>query len=137
MRHAEQMSKGELEYKAKIIESNDNGWKDEFVLVLVSLPILFYWVGLFFFFFSDDPEIRNKLDLFFEYFKNLPYWYQAIFIGVVSADLWIKGADIMRKKIMLKPLNILESAAVQMPMKTVASLILLVAAGVFAYTELS
>ena len=38
---------------------------------------------------------------------------------------------------MSKPLNISESAAVQMPMKTVASLILLVAAGVFAYTELT
>jgi len=36
-----------------------------------------------------------------------------------------------------KPMNISESAAVQMPMKTVASLILLVAAGVFAYTELT
>ena len=36
-----------------------------------------------------------------------------------------------------KPLNISESAAVQMPRKTVASLILLVAAGVFAYTELT
>jgi len=36
-----------------------------------------------------------------------------------------------------KPLNISEEAAVQVPMKTVASLILLVAAGVFAYTELT
>ena len=35
------------------------------------------------------------------------------------------------------PLNISESAAVQMPMKTVASLIVLVAMGVFAYTELT
>ena len=34
-------------------------------------------------------------------------------------------------------LKISESAAVQMPMKTVASLILLVAAGTFAYTELT
>ena len=38
---------------------------------------------------------------------------------------------------MSKPLNISESAAVQMPMKTVASLIILVAMGVFAYTELT
>ncbi len=38
---------------------------------------------------------------------------------------------------MTKPLNISEEARVQMPMKTVASLILLVAAGVFAYTELT
>ena len=36
-----------------------------------------------------------------------------------------------------KPLNISESASVQMPMKTVASLIILVAMGVFAYTELT
>ena len=36
-----------------------------------------------------------------------------------------------------KPLNISEEAAVQMPMKTVASLIVLVAMGVFAYTELT
>ena len=36
-----------------------------------------------------------------------------------------------------KPLNIFESAAVQMPMKTVASLIILVSMGVFAYTELT
>ena len=36
-----------------------------------------------------------------------------------------------------KPLNISESASVQMPMKTVASLIVLVAMGVFAYTELT
>ena len=36
-----------------------------------------------------------------------------------------------------KPINISESASVQMPMKTVASLIILVAMGVFAYTELT
>ena len=36
-----------------------------------------------------------------------------------------------------QPLNISESASVQMPMKTVASLIILVAMGVFAYTEVT
>ena len=37
--HAEKMAKGEIEYKAKVIESNDKGWKDEFVLVLVELRV--------------------------------------------------------------------------------------------------
>ena len=92
--HAERLAKGEIEYKAKVIESNDNGFKDEFVLILVSIPILLLGWSVF----SDDPEIRNKLDTFFEYFSNLPYWYQAIFIGVVSAIYGLKGADIMRKK---------------------------------------
>ena len=36
-----------------------------------------------------------------------------------------------------KPLNISESASVSMPMKTVASLIFLVAAGVLAFTEIT
>jgi hypothetical protein len=93
MRHAEKMSTGEIEYKAKVIESNDKGWKDEFVLVLISIPILILGYSVF----TDDPEIRNRLDIFFEYFKQLPYWYQAIFIGVVSAIYGLKGADIMRK----------------------------------------
>ena len=94
MHHAEQMSKGEIEYKAKVIESNDNGFKDEFVLILISIPIILLGWSVF----SDDPTIRDRIDLFFEYFKNLPYWYQAIFIGVVSAIYGLKGADIMRKK---------------------------------------
>ena len=92
--HSEKMAKGEIEYKTKIIESNDNGFKDEFVLILISLPILILGWSIF----SDDPEIRTKLDMFFEYFKNLPYWYQAIFIGIISAIYGLKGADIMRKK---------------------------------------
>ena len=93
MRHAEKMSTGQIEYKAKVIESNDKGWKDEFVLVLVSLPILVLVYSIF----TDDPTIRDRLDNFFEYFKQLPYWYQAIFIGIVSAIYGLKGADIMRR----------------------------------------
>ena len=93
-KHAEKLANGELEYKKEIIASNDKGWKDEFVLILVSVPILLLGYSVF----SDDPTIRDRIDLFFEYFKNLPYWYQAIFIGVVSAIYGLKGADIMRKK---------------------------------------
>ena len=93
MRHAEKMSTGEIEYKAKVIESNDQGYKDEFVLILISMPICILAWSIF----SDDPEIHTKLTLFFEYFNQLPYWYQAIFIGVVSAIYGLKGADIMRK----------------------------------------
>ena len=52
--HAEKMSRGEIEYKSKIIETNEKGWKDEFVLILVSLPILLLAYSVF----SDDPAIR-------------------------------------------------------------------------------
>ena len=91
--HAEKMARGDIEFKSKIIESNDRGWKDEFVLILVSLPILLLAYSVF----SNDPAIRERLDLFFTYFKDLPYWYQAIFIGVVSAIYGLKGANIMKR----------------------------------------
>ena len=47
--------------------------------------------------FSDDPEIMTKVDNFFNKFNSMPFWYQALFIGVVSAIYGLKGADIMKK----------------------------------------
>ena len=54
-RHAEKLANGELEYKKEIIASNDKGWKDEFVLILVSLPILLLVWSVF----SNDPNIKT------------------------------------------------------------------------------
>ena len=93
-KHAERLASGELEYKKEIIKSNDQGFKDEFVLILVSLPILLLVWSVF----SDDPEITTKIDLFFKYFKALPMWFQILFVSVVGAIYGIKGTDIMRRK---------------------------------------
>ena len=93
-KHAERLASGELEYKKEIIKSNDQGYKDEFVLILVSLPILLLVWSVF----SDDPEIKTKIDLFFKYFKELPMWFQILFVSVVGAIYGIKGTDIMRRK---------------------------------------
>ena len=41
---------------------------------------------------------NQKVEMFFEYFNNMPFWYQALFIGVVSAIYGLKGADIIKKK---------------------------------------
>ena len=93
MKHAERMASGELEYKKAIKTNNNQGWKDEFVLILVSAPVMLLIWSIF----SDDPEIMAKLEKFFEQFNNMPFWYQALFIGVVSAIYGLKGADIMKK----------------------------------------
>ena len=91
--HASKMARGELEYKQAIVQSHQ-GWKDEFVLILVASPeMLLIWS-----IFSDDPEIMIKVDRFFEYFNTMPFWYQALFIGVVSAIYGLKGADIIKRK---------------------------------------
>ena len=92
--HAEKMANGELEYTQLIKTDQQGSFKDEFVLILISLPILLLGWSVF----SNDPDIHTKLTLFFEYFNQLPYWYQAIFIGVVSAIYGLKATDIMKKK---------------------------------------
>ena len=92
--HAQKMASGEVEYQASVRQSNDQGYKDEFVLILVSAPVLLLIWSVF----SGDPEIQFKLDMFFEKFGSLPFWYQSIFIGVVASIYGLKTAYIMKKK---------------------------------------
>jgi len=91
--HASKMARGELEYKQAVMTNNQQGWKDEFVLILVAAPVMLLIWSIF----SDDPEIMAKVEKFFEYFNNMPFWYQALFIGVVSSIYGLKGAEIMKR----------------------------------------
>ena len=89
MVHAQKMANGEIEYQQVVRKSQDNGWKDEFVLILISLPILLLIWSVF----SDDPLIKEKIDIFFEQFAALPMWYQMLFVGVVGSIYGLKGVD--------------------------------------------
>ena len=94
MLHAQKMARGEVEMQQIVRSDQQNSLKDEFVLLLVSAPVLLLIWSVF----SDDPQIKEKIDLFFEYFKNMPMWFQILFISVVGAVYGIKGTEIMRKK---------------------------------------
>jgi hypothetical protein len=37
---AQRMASGELEYSGKLLESRNSDWKDEFILILLSVPIV-------------------------------------------------------------------------------------------------
>ena len=59
--HAERMAKGEIEYQGQLLEARQSDWKDEFILILLSLPIgLLAWAV-----FSDDPAVMEKMKYFF------------------------------------------------------------------------
>ena len=92
MNHAQKMADGQIDYQKAVMDNNNQGWKDEFVLILVSSPVMLLIWSIF----SDDPEIMEKVEKFFQQFNNMPFWYQALFIGVVSAIYGLKGADIMK-----------------------------------------
>ena len=90
--HAEKMARGEEAYQGKLLEARQNDYKDEFVLVIISAPIIvLMWAVM-----SDDPTAMEKVKLFFEYFQSLPKWFTNLWILVVASIFGIKGTQIFR-----------------------------------------
>ena len=90
--HAEKQSRGEEKYQGKLLEARQNDYKDEFVLIILSAPIVVLaWAVL-----SDDPQAMEKVKLFFEYFSTLPSWFTNLWILVVASIFGIKGTQIFR-----------------------------------------
>ena len=92
--HAEKMAKGELDYSGKLLEARQSDWKDEFVLIVLTLPILVIAYGVF----SDDPTASAKIKEFFEQFQQLPSWFTNLWILVVASIYGIKGTQIFKGK---------------------------------------
>jgi len=90
--HATKMARGEESYQGKLLEARQNDYKDEFVLVIISAPIIvLMWAVM-----SDDPTAMEKVKLFFEYFQSLPKWFTNLWILVVASIFGIKGTQIFR-----------------------------------------
>ena len=91
---AQKMARGESEYQGKLLEARQSDWKDEFVLVVLTLPILVIAWGVF----SDDPGASAKIKEFFEQFQQLPSWFTNLWILVVASIYGIKGTQIFKGK---------------------------------------
>ena len=89
---AAKMARGESEYQGKLLEARQSDWKDEFVLVVLTLPILVIAYGVF----SEDPNAASKIKEFFEQFQQLPSWFTNLWILVVASIYGIKGTQIFR-----------------------------------------
>ena len=94
MNHAQKMAEGKAEYQGKLLESINSDWKDEFILILLSMPILMLGFSVW----SDDPTHMEKMQLFFDYFSQLPFWYQTIFVGVIASVYGLKATDLIKRK---------------------------------------
>ena len=92
--HAEKQSRGEEAYQGKLLEARQSDWKDEAVLVILTLPILVIAWGVF----SDDPNASQKIKEFFEQFQQLPSWFTNLWILVVASIYGIKGTQIFKGK---------------------------------------
>ena len=78
--------------RVNLLEARQTDLKDEFVLVIISAPIIvLMWAVM-----SDDPAAMEKVKLFFEYFQSLPSWFTNLWILVVASIFGIKGTQIFR-----------------------------------------
>ena len=91
---AQKMARGESEYQGKLLEARQSDWKDEAVLIILTLPILVIAYGVF----SDDPNASVKIKEFFEQFQQLPSWFTNLWILVVASIYGIKGTQIFKGK---------------------------------------
>ena len=89
---AAKMARGESEYQGKLLEARQSDWKDEFVLIVITLPILVIAWGVF----SDNPVAMEKVKIFFEHFAALPTWFSTLWILVVGSIFGIKGTQIFK-----------------------------------------
>jgi uncharacterized ion transporter superfamily protein YfcC len=90
--HAARMARGETEYQGKLLEARQSDWKDEFILLILSAPVVVLaWAVV-----SEDPAAMDKVKLFFEYFSQLPQWFTNLWILVVASVYGIKGTQIWR-----------------------------------------
>ena len=98
--HAERQARGEEAYQGKLLEARQSDWKDEFVFIILSAPIVVLaWAVI-----SDDPSAMDKVKIFFDHFQSLPSWFTNLWILVVASIFGIKGTQIFRngkKKIIM------------------------------------
>ena len=90
--HAERMARGEESYQGKLLEARQNDYKDEIVLCILTLPIVILAWAVW----TDDPDAMTKVNIFFEYFANLPKWFKNLWILVCASIFGIKGTQIFR-----------------------------------------
>ena len=90
--HAERMARGEEKYQGKLLEARQNDYKDEIVLGILTLPIVVLAWSVW----TEDPAALEKVNVFFEYFSNLPKWFTNLWILVVASVFGIKGTQIFR-----------------------------------------
>ena len=90
--HAAKMARGEEAYQGKLLEARQADYKDEIVLAILTLPIIVLAWSVW----TEDPEAMRKIEIFFEYFSNLPKWFTNLWILVVASVFGIKGTQIFR-----------------------------------------
>jgi len=85
----EKQIKGEMDWDIEAIKGSKDSWKDEWILILWSVPMIMIWI----------PPLQVYVESGFLALKdNVPDWYFWTWGAIVSASYGIKGATKFFKK---------------------------------------
>jgi hypothetical protein len=87
-------SEARAQWEAESARAGANGWKDEFVTIMVWFP----FTTLFFSALFGKEEVMQRVMLSFEYMDKTPSWYQYTFVAVTLAAVGIRmGKEIVNR----------------------------------------
>ena len=72
----------EKDYDLAALHQTQYSWKDEFALLIITLPFIASFV----------PGLQDYIATGFTYISNTPEWYQMAFMGAIAASLGIRWA---------------------------------------------
>ena len=81
------MARGEEAYQGKLLEARQSDWKDEAVLIILSLPVLVLAYAVI----SDDPTAMDKVKLFLRDVLAAPVMVHKFMDPCRGEYLWYKG----------------------------------------------
>ena len=72
---------GEIDWDIEMAKSSDGSWKDEWLTVIFTLPLLLLMFGEY-----------DRVSDFFHILDTAPYWYQYLLGTIVAASFGFRGA---------------------------------------------
>lgn len=79
----EKQIKGEIDWDVQAVKNSGGSWKDEYLTILFSVPLLLCFL----------PFTVEYVERGFEALSNTPDWYKYTLGVIVSASFGIKGAS--------------------------------------------
>jgi len=92
--HAMKMAEGKIEYEIAAQKQMNNSWKDEWFVILLSVPLVLVFLSVF----LNRPEWVSKLKEGFDTLNSLPEWYIYSLLAAIFSSLGLKISDIAIKK---------------------------------------
>ena len=78
----ERQATGDIDWDLEAIKGSQNSWKDEWLVILFSIPLILAFIP------GGEEIVQNG----FEQLKNMPEWYQYSLGVIIAASFGVRSA---------------------------------------------